>query len=997
MKRRIEISLSFTITLIFLVISGLITISFFIVYYKSLSARLHERSIDSIKISLEQMYAITKDNISKWTERVRLSAYSVLPYLEDKEDGAINFGEIKTMLQRIDKAQEDFTRINLYSNQKWNSKGGFFVASANIFPDNDFDQTKTEWFIKAKRAEGNVVFTGPVRSAVTNEIITIASIDILDDDGSSAGVMSGIILPQFIYSIIEQGNNYDEQQTFIINKDGFYISHQDPNKIYNVDFFKDNSFEWCRDNILESETYSVMKNRQIIGSIHIPAADWYIVTTVPESAVIEDADKLLINMIVAAVIVFIISCLLVRVLSQRFIVKPIKKIEQIASALAAQDFSVEIDTSRSDEIGSMNAAFAKIRDNLSGIIHSLNADLLHEKEKAEEERDRAENANKAKSNFLASMSHEIRTPMNAIIGMSELISTDNFDKTQKNYFTDIRKMAHALLQIINDILDFSKIESGKMELCPVHFNLLDLYDNICSLTVFTSSSKSIVFSHSFSEKLPAVIYGDEVRIRQIVTNIINNAVKYTKSGFVSFNADLLEDNGAEYMVFTVRDTGIGIKEEDIPKIFMAFEQVDLTKNRGITGTGLGLAITNSFVNMMGGKIEVESVYGKGSTFKVMLPLIHGDSALVRKEHDFNFKVRGSVEVLVVDDAPINLTVALGFLATHGINADTALSAMEAIEKIKKKKYNIVFMDHMMPEIDGVEATRIIRSMYNPKDSATEYFRDMPIVALTANAIAGMRDFFLQSGMNDFISKPIEVKKLSEIIIQFLPEEQIVFMDSSLSEKTLNTKNEAIIESLKKIESLDTDKGLSYLHKNTRIYLQMISEFCKEAEQLANELMQFLKKEDWVSYSMKAHAIKGICAGLSSESLRKSAFALETASKDGRTEFCAEETPRFCEALVALSGEINAALPAENAAKETHPIEREKLIEQLNSLAGHCNGVMRGETNALERAESAAAQISTVSFNAGTETAISEICSLINEFDYEASILKINKLIEELNS
>ena len=375
-------------------------------------------------------------------------------------------------------------------------------------------------------------------------------------------------------------------------------------------------------------------------------------------------------------------------------------------------------------------------------------------------------ASEAKSRFLASMSHEIRTPMNAIIGMSDLMRTDNLDITQKVFFEDIRKMSKSLLQIINDVLDFSRIEAGRLEIVPVHFNMTEMFNNICSISRFLAETKGLYFLDSIDPSLPAVVYGDDVRIRQIVFNIINNAIKYTREGKVTFDVRKTVKNDRDYIEFIIKDTGIGIKEDDMPKLFNAFYQVDMAVNHGIVGSGLGLPITKSLVSLMDGEIIIDSTYGLGTEFRVALPLTEGDTNRISDlSADAYITVADGARVLVVDDSQINLKVAAAYLEKHNIRAETALSGPEAIMKTHKKNppYDLIFMDHMMPEMDGIETTRRIRAMG---------YAGIPIIALTANAIEGIRDQYIQAGMNDFMSKPIEPNELNKILLRWLPRELI---------------------------------------------------------------------------------------------------------------------------------------------------------------------------------------------------------------------------------
>ena len=375
-------------------------------------------------------------------------------------------------------------------------------------------------------------------------------------------------------------------------------------------------------------------------------------------------------------------------------------------------------------------------------------------------------ASEAKSRFLASMSHEIRTPMNAIIGMSDLMRTDNLDMTQKAFFDDMRKMSKSLLQIINDVLDFSRIEAGKLEILPVHFNLREMCENICSMCRFLAESKGLYFYDRYDPDLPDFIYGDDVRIRQVVVNILNNSIKYTREGRIDFKAGKTEAGGIEYVEFSIKDTGVGIKKEDMPMLFNAFYQVDMAVNRGIVGSGLGLPITKNLVSLMYGFIDIKSEYGKGTDFSIMIPLVQGDPEQTENRSDMIFAIaEDSARVLVVDDSPINLKVAAAYLERHNILADTALSGAEAVIKILKEnpRYDIVFMDHMMPDMDGIETTRMIRK---------SGYADLPVIALTANALEGVRDMFIDAGLDDFISKPINPAELNNILLRWLPPDLI---------------------------------------------------------------------------------------------------------------------------------------------------------------------------------------------------------------------------------
>ena len=397
------------------------------------------------------------------------------------------------------------------------------------------------------------------------------------------------------------------------------------------------------------------------------------------------------------------------------------------------------------------------------------AKLADALEEVDEQRQRADVANQAKSNFLANMSHEIRTPMNAIIGLDEMILRETQDPKVRRYALDIKSAGHTLLSIINDILDLSKIESGKMELVPVEYDFASVLNDIVNMTMKKAQEKGLEYEIDVDSDIPSVLYGDEIRIRQIILNITNNAIKYTNEGSVKLSVRFNKDESR--LIVAVSDTGMGIKPEDVDKLFTSFQRLDETRNRKVEGTGLGLNITKQLTEIMGGTIKVDSTYGEGSTFtadmiqKVVDESPIGDfnehlAAALSDNEDYKPRlIAPNARILIVDDNDMNLEVITELIRETRIRTFTAESGAECIELLKKEKYDLVFLDQMMPKMSGTQALRIIRDEHLCDDT--------PIIVLTADAIVGARETYVREGFTDYLSKPVIYTELEEILYEHL--------------------------------------------------------------------------------------------------------------------------------------------------------------------------------------------------------------------------------------
>ena len=399
--------------------------------------------------------------------------------------------------------------------------------------------------------------------------------------------------------------------------------------------------------------------------------------------------------------------------------------------------------------------------------------LVAAKTEAEKAREEAEAANRDKDQFLARMSHEIRTPINAILGMNEIIQKETSDESVLAYTYDVESSGKMLLSIVNDILDISKIDAGKMEIIPEEYKLRNLLRDCYVMIASRAREKGLELDFKVRASLYDQLYGDEIRIRQIAVNLLTNAVKYTDSGRVIMEVTSEETDDAFWLVISVKDTGRGIRPEDKEVLFESFRRIEEKKSRLVEGTGLGLSITKQLTDMMGGRLEVESVYGLGSSFTVYLPQIVMSETPIG-EVDFSAQKTGRDEekealieapkakVLVVDDVKTNLKVIVGLLKHTRIQMDTAMSGMECIKKVQKEHYDLIFLDHMMPEMDGIDTIFEIRNGENLN-------KETPVIMLTANAVQGAKEEYLEAGFAGYLSKPCKGKDLEEMLSRFLPD------------------------------------------------------------------------------------------------------------------------------------------------------------------------------------------------------------------------------------
>lgn len=570
-----------------------------------------------------------------------------------------------------------------------------------------------------------------------------------------------------------------------------------------------------------------------------------------------------------------------------------------------------------------------------------------DKERRERERlidasERAVAASEAKSAFLSNMSHEIRTPINAVLGMNEMILRECDDKNILGYSENIRSAGSTLLGLINDILDFSKIEAGKMEIIPVDYDLSSVINDLVNMIQTKADAKGLKLEFEISREVPKLLHGDEVRIKQIVTNILTNAVKYTEKGRVTLCIDyekIPDEEDCILLDVAVKDTGIGIKEEDMKKLFSEFDRIEEKRNRNVEGTGLGMSITKRLLEMMGSELQVESKYGLGSKFSFSLrqTVIKweelGDyeaayKASLASRGKYHEKFRApKAEILVVDDTPMNLEVFINLLKKTEIKIETAATGEEALSLAFDKEYDVIFLDHMMPDKDGIETLHEMRERKDAPNLQT------PVICLTANAISGAREKYLAEGFDNYLTKPIDSEKLEEMLIEYLPEEKIIPAESDEDAETDETgDNMRIPDYITGISEIDTDTGIKNCG-GIEEYMKTVEIYAKAVKDNADETEQFWKSADIKNATIKIHALKSSSRIIGATDLGELAQELENAGNENDTEKLGERIDellyRYRKIGEALSPLIGVDEPNES---DLNPISEDELGQMYTAIS-----------------------------------------------------------------
>ncbi|MBR5358599.1 MAG: response regulator [Clostridiales bacterium] len=742
---------------------------------------------------------------------------------------------------------------------------GEFVDGVGWIPPDDYDPTVRDWYKDTVAAGGQPLVVSPYVDAQTgNVIISVCKAlsnndNVLGLDLTLTGVQETVEQTQI------DGNGY----AFILNYDGTVVAHKDAGengKNYSEIADKSELFKEIM------ETGKGNFEMEIDGKMCTVFVDdvsdqWHLAIVVESDALFRPTRNVLVVSVLVGLLVFALLSTFY-ILNFRHEHKINMRLEEMKANERQREYEAKV--------------------------------LALEKAAAD-------SANKAKSDFLADMSHEIRTPINAVLGMNEMILRESDDDQILEYSSNIKSAGNNLLSIINNILDFSKIEDGKMALVPVEFATSELMYNLVNAISERARSKGLEFNIDVDESVPSKLYGDDVRIGQVVVNLLTNAVKYTESGSVTLR---VKNNGTSdgnvKLRFDVIDTGIGIKEEDLDKLFESFKRIEEKRNRHIEGTGLGISIVCKLLEMMDSKLEVESQYAIGSTFGFDLTLKVVDPEPVGKIDDRRKNVRRErddtrhiyapdARVLITDDNGMNLKVAINFMKIFGITPVTCSSGTEAIELVRKDRFDIIFLDHMMSHMDGIEALGVMKQ--------ENILNGAAVIALTANAVVGAEEQYLAAGFDGYLSKPVTIEDFEKTLKQYLPEGRIVRKDD-IPEDHLNNKEikNMTIDTAREI-GLNVDSALVFAYGDEDFYLELLTDYAKEASDRCAELTSYLEQGNLKDYEILVHSIKSSSKTVGADDLSELARDLEMAAKRGDLDYVRQHH----DALVSGSEELTVRI------------------------------------------------------------------------------------------
>ncbi len=814
---------------------------------------------------------------------------------------------------------------------------GEYLDGSGWVPEEGYDPAVRPWYTEAKRGNGEIVLVDPYVDLDTGKIM-IALARLLSDKSSVVGIdLSMDDIQYIIEKQVKDGYSYAE---FIVSGSGRVISHSDKDMI-GKDLYEgsDPLTAEITDRLGQPEaSYCYLNYNNMDYMLYFMPLDdnWMCVSVIDAT---DDFEKLRTPLVTTAFISVIIIAIFLILL-----------------------------------------AFSEKKDRKTREL-SLKSE-------------RAVAASEAKTAFLSNMSHEIRTPVNAILGMNEMILREADDESILEYSYSIKNAGAALLGLINDVLDFSKIEAGKIEIYPVDYDLSSVINDLVLMIHNRADEKGLILNLDFDRTTPKRLVGDEIRIKQVITNILTNAVKYTEKGSVTFSIGyhrVQDDPDSVILDVSVKDTGIGIKPEDIEKLFAKFERIEEARNRNIEGTGLGMNITSSLLELMGSKLEVSSKYGAGSVFGFCLKqkVINweglGDYEESYRNHiknrtSFIERIAApNARVIVVDDNPMNLTVIRNLIKQTKISVDTAEGGYEFLRMSKEKQYDLIFLDHMMPGMDGIETLQELKAdTYNTNSG-------VPVICLTANAISGAKEQYISAGFDDYLTKPVDYERLEDMLIRYLPPDKITQVSYESEEENKAASADDRLWALNGQGGINIETGIRN-NGSADAYLSVLKIFYDSLEEKAEELEEYFVSENVKDYTIKVHALKSSARIIGATEFGDKAQKLEMAGKIGDIEYIKEHHKAFIDEYRTYKSIIAPYIDIKDEADiDDKPVADNVLMhEALNSVKEAANDMD------CDKLESVIEDMKAYSIPDEHIKLWDMICQAADQFDYSGIIELLNQ-------